>query len=98
VQDWPLFLSQIQAGKTKFWKLVSNFCQILYLKVVGFYYALYFYFLPFMVIAFVSLFGNRAIDTDIKQIGVAGIEEIKMKDFMKNESFLKYYNSVNKLD
>ena len=51
-----------------------------------------------MVIAFVSLFGNRAIETDIKQIGVAGIEEIKMKDFMKNESFLKYYNSVNKLD
>jgi|APSaa5957512535_1039671.scaffolds.fasta_scaffold749815_1 hypothetical protein len=46
------------------------------------------------MIALVSIFGNRSIETDIKNIGVTGIEEIVQKDF-KTKAFYTYYNSVN---
>lgn len=66
-------------------------------KLAELYYAGYFYFVPMLCIAFVSLFGNRSLDTDIKAIGVPGIAEIDIKDFEGNKAFFSFYNSVNKI-
>jgi hypothetical protein len=79
-------------------KTVGIFLQILAVNLSDFLYAVnYFYFTPFFVICLVSVFGQRDIDLDIKAIGVEGIKEIKLQDFVNNKVFFEYYAKVSNM-
>ena len=97
VHFWKQWTSRVRRGKSHCFKFFSDAIQILCINAAELFFAGYFYFLPGLVIYFISIFGQRALSTDIKIIDVAGIAEIDLKDFENNKAFLAYYNSVSKI-
>ena len=63
-----------------------------------FYTVVYFYFMPFLLIFFVSNYGRRRLSIDIDEIGVKGINFISPMHFVNNKHFANYYNEVNVIE